>query len=157
MRGRKLSASYCLRAVGSPPTDTLVRDQEGYIGCRLLSHSCTFKSPSFFSFFVASVILPMDPHERHFKSCIADMGSWSLIITSAVVYLIYKLSTTFDDVYLGPMSKFPGPKLWAATALPSTIKLWRGEEALAKHALHDKYGPVVRVTPTELSYCNGRA
>ncbi|KAF1355043.1 cytochrome P450 [Delphinella strobiligena] len=82
------------------------------------------------------------------------MGSWSLIITSAVVYLIYKLSTTFDDVYLGPMSKFPGPKLWAATALPSTIKLWRGEEALAKHALHDKYGPVVRVTPTELSYSN---
>lgn len=85
------------------------------------------------------------------------MGSWSLIIATAVVCLIYKLSTIFYDVYLGPMSKFPGPKLWAATALPYTIKLWRGEEALAKHALHDKYGPVVRVSPAELSYCNGSA
>lgn len=35
--------------------------------------------------------------------------------------------------------------------------LWRGEDAKAKHRLHSQYGPVVRVSPTEISYIDADA
>lgn len=30
--------------------------------------------------------------------------------------------------------------------------LWKGEDARVKHSLHSRYGPAVRVSPTEISY-----
>jgi hypothetical protein len=72
-------------------------------------------------------------------------------------YLIYHVVMTVQDVWFGPLSKFPGPKLWAASNLPLVCMLWRGEDTRAKHRLHSKYGPVVRVSPTEISYIDSEA
>lgn len=80
-----------------------------------------------------------------------------LFISFVVIYLFYEAGKTFYDVYLGPLSKFPGPKLSAATNFPIVRMLWNGDEASAKLELHRKYGPVVRISPTELSYCDGQA
>jgi cytochrome P450 len=41
--------------------------------------------------------------------------------------------------------------------LPAAWQLWHGTHTYWIHRLHQKYGPVVRVTPTELSYTDGRA
>lgn len=35
--------------------------------------------------------------------------------------------------------------------------LWSGEDAKAKHRLHAQYGPVVRVSPTEISYIDAES
>jgi hypothetical protein len=49
--------------------------------------------------------------------------------------IIYRL-------YFHPISKYPGPKIWAATAIPSTYYTLRGTKAYKMSELHNCYGPV---------------
>ncbi|PMD41986.1 cytochrome P450 [Hyaloscypha variabilis F] len=67
------------------------------------------------------------------------------LILSFVVRRVY-------SVYFGPLSKFPGPKLAAAT-------LWyefyydvilQGHYTFKIKELHEKYGPIIRISPNEL-------
>lgn len=55
------------------------------------------------------------------------------------------------------MSKFPGPKSWAATRLQWNRHSLKGDIIYAIKALHDEYGPVVRVAPDELDYITSTA
>ncbi|KAF2024039.1 cytochrome P450 [Setomelanomma holmii] len=55
-------------------------------------------------------------------------------------------------IYFHPLSKFPGPKLRAATRIPSHIETWAGNKHHNSAALHRKYGHVVRVNHDELSW-----
>ena len=55
-------------------------------------------------------------------------------------------------VFTHPLSKYPGPKLWAITKIPYDIHLIRGDLLYEVAKLHEKYGAVVRLTPNELSY-----
>jgi cytochrome P450 len=70
--------------------------------------------------------------------------------------LFYFAASRVYDVYFGPLSKFPGPKLWAATYIPRLIAQAAGEESPTHGKLHERYGPVVRVGPNELSFANGQ-
>ncbi|KAI4753317.1 cytochrome P450 [Aureobasidium sp. EXF-3400] len=72
-------------------------------------------------------------------------------------YLVYQIVTTVYDVWFGPLSKFPGPKLWASSNLPLIWMIWRGQDTKTKQRLHSQYGPVVRVSPTEISYIDAEA
>jgi hypothetical protein len=54
---------------------------------------------------------------------------------SLLVNCIYRL-------YFHPIFKYPGPKLWAVTALPSTYYTLRGTKAYRVAELHNRYGPV---------------
>jgi hypothetical protein len=47
--------------------------------------------------------------------------------------------------------------LYGATHLPSIIRSVKGTIAYDVHALHLKYGPVVRIAPNELSYATAQA
>ena len=55
------------------------------------------------------------------------------------------------------MSKFPGPKLWAASNIPLAWALCTGNLAQCLLTLHETYGEVVRVAPKELSYISAEA
>ncbi|KAE8391134.1 cytochrome P450 [Aspergillus alliaceus] len=68
---------------------------------------------------------------------------WSMIYIAAVVF--YRL-------ILSPLAKFPGPRLAAATGLYETYYqiVKGGRYTWVIDSLHDKYGPVVRVTPREI-------
>ncbi|KAH7316957.1 cytochrome P450 [Stachybotrys elegans] len=66
--------------------------------------------------------------------------------------VIYVGATVFYRLYLSPLSKFPGPKIAAATRLYETyFQLLRGG-TFTWHieTLHDQYGPVVRISPWEI-------
>ncbi|KAJ4292534.1 hypothetical protein N0V90_009197 [Kalmusia sp. IMI 367209] len=76
-------------------------------------------------------------------------------LTFAVCYIVYSLSLATYRAYFDPLSKFPGPKIAAATQLyefyydflaggPGGRYTWRIKE------MHDKYGPIVRISPFEL-------
>ncbi|KAF2136067.1 uncharacterized protein K452DRAFT_238191 [Aplosporella prunicola CBS 121167] len=54
-------------------------------------------------------------------------------------------------LYLHPLSRFPGPKLWVLSRLPNARSLRRGTFIHDLKALHDKYGPIVRYSPNKLS------
>ena len=56
------------------------------------------------------------------------------------------------NLFLSPLAKYPGPKLWAISYIPSQIVLFQGRNHKKMLALHDNYGPVVRTGPTTLSF-----
>ncbi|CAD0088154.1 unnamed protein product, partial [Aureobasidium vineae] len=61
------------------------------------------------------------------------------------------------DVFFGPLSHIPGPKLWAASNVPKAIMIWTGSEAQTIQKLHEQYGPAVRTASRELSFNDAAA
>jgi cytochrome P450 len=71
--------------------------------------------------------------------------------------LIGVLSWGIYHAYFHPLSRFPGPKLWAAYRLPFAIYNIRGQLPFKVLELHRKYGPVVRIAPNELAFTDSQA
>ncbi|KAJ0344631.1 hypothetical protein COL154_004425 [Colletotrichum chrysophilum] len=61
------------------------------------------------------------------------------------------------NLFFHPLARFPGPILARISPLPYVIALLRGRIPFWVKACHDKYGPVVRVSPNELSFDNEAA
>ncbi|KAJ5933979.1 sterigmatocystin biosynthesis P450 monooxygenase stcL [Penicillium verhagenii] len=51
-----------------------------------------------------------------------------------------------------PLRSYPGPKLWAISKIPSALSILGGQSHIKMLDLHNKYGPVVRIGPTDLSF-----
>ncbi|KAI0530209.1 isotrichodermin C-15 hydroxylase [Xylaria digitata] len=83
--------------------------------------------------------------------------SFSWFVVLVVTALFYALFRTFYNVFFHPLRSYPGPWLWAASRLPYTISIFRGDATHKVKLLHDKYGQVVRVTPDSLSYTCSQA
>ncbi|KAL2272037.1 hypothetical protein VTJ83DRAFT_1408 [Remersonia thermophila] len=79
--------------------------------------------------------------------------AWSLAI-GPVAYLVL---TAVYNLTLHPLASYPGPLLSRATPFPHALRLVSGRIPQALHALHERYGPVVRVGPNHLSYTDPRA
>ncbi|KAI1325877.1 cytochrome P450 [Xylariaceae sp. FL0255] len=56
------------------------------------------------------------------------------------------------NVYFHPLRKYPGPKLWAASIVPWLRTFISGEMPTKSLEMHNKYGPIVRTGPNELSF-----
>ena len=67
-----------------------------------------------------------------------------------VILLIYRL-------WLSPLARLPGPTICALTRLPLMYHEFNGNRRKFIHALHLKYGPVVRVAPDEVSFATREA
>ena len=61
------------------------------------------------------------------------------------------------NLFLHPLSNFPGPKLGAATRLWHIYHRVRGDWVYVIKSLHDIYGPVVRIAPDEVSFTESAA
>jgi cytochrome P450 len=75
-------------------------------------------------------------------------------LAASVLYLVWQV---VYRLYFHPLAKYPGPKLNALSPIPSIISLLKGRIPLETKQMHDIYGPVVRVTPTELSFNTAQA
>lgn len=84
---------------------------------------------------------------RFVLTCLVQFGC---SLAAAVLYTVY-------NVYFHPLSKFPGPRWWAATRIPYTVNYLSGRCHLTMLDLHRRYGPIVRVSPGELAYCHPNA
>lgn len=60
-------------------------------------------------------------------------------------------------LYFHPLSKYPGPRLWAISRIPFAYYYINGTSHAALEKLHAKYGDTVRTAPNELSFINGDA
>lgn len=74
----------------------------------------------------------------------------SKYLVSTVVYGTYQ-------AYFHPLSKYPGPKLWAAYRFPVVYNSITGQVPFKVTEAHKKYGPVVRISPDELSFASPEA
>ena len=55
------------------------------------------------------------------------------------------------------MSKFPGPRLYASNYFFLMVQWLRWNHAAFIVELHNKYGPIVRVAPNQLSFTEGES
>ncbi|KAK8000961.1 trichothecene c-15 hydroxylase [Apiospora marii] len=65
--------------------------------------------------------------------------------------VVYLVGLVLYNLFLHPLRKFPGPKLWAATRIPYTRNQLSGVSPQHMLDLHLQYGPIVRVAPEILS------
>ncbi|EON67359.1 hypothetical protein W97_06612 [Coniosporium apollinis CBS 100218] len=73
-----------------------------------------------------------------------------LAVCYAVGFVVYRL-------YFHPLAKFPGPRLNALSSIPGIYWLLKGRLPFVNHELHKRYGPIVRVSPNELSFASAQA
>lgn len=60
-------------------------------------------------------------------------------------------------VYLYPLSKFPGPRIYAASSIPREYAVTSGRYHYTTKSLHEKYGNAVRIGINELSFTSAQA
>ncbi|KAH7007774.1 cytochrome P450 ClCP1 [Ilyonectria destructans] len=81
--------------------------------------------------------------------------AYALIAIIAVVVLT--VLVMMYNIYLSPLSTYPGPKASAATSIPYLRAVITGNTCDYVYKLHQKYGDVVRISPNELSYTSSKA
>ncbi|KAF4772391.1 hypothetical protein HAV15_004813 [Penicillium sp. str.  len=69
----------------------------------------------------------------------------------------YPLWNIIYNLLFHPLREYPGPKLFAASTFTIYYYRVRGLGAKVVPALHEKYGPIVRISPNELSYIESQA
>ncbi|CAG7558796.1 unnamed protein product [Fusarium equiseti] len=81
-------------------------------------------------------------------------GGLAIFATALVLYTTIR---TIYNVFFHPLSKVPGPKLYAVTQLPYLWNITRGQWMYRLSDLHDQYGPVVRYAPNDVSFITADA
>lgn len=122
------------------------------IGRRVTKTDELFASRSYIAF---SRILPIISTSTMSASTLLTIGIWPLGLILITLYIVYSVSSSLYDVFYGPLSHIPGPKLRAFSKFPSILTLAIGNEARTYPELHDIHGPVVRIAPREISYAGG--
>ncbi|KAF7532891.1 hypothetical protein G7054_g7546 [Neopestalotiopsis clavispora] len=61
------------------------------------------------------------------------------------------------NIYLHPLSKVPGPRSWSASRLPFVVSLLRGTIVHDIQKLHQRYGPILRIAPNEVTFAHSTA
>ncbi|KAK3644309.1 hypothetical protein LTR22_015313 [Elasticomyces elasticus] len=76
---------------------------------------------------------------------------WSLLVLT-IIYYVGKMVWL---ALFSPLASYPGPSLRAWTKIPAIYTTISGHDHEIFTALHQKYGPVVRIAPKELSFASG--
>lgn len=76
------------------------------------------------------------------------------LLTSRFQFIIYFLGKVTRNLYFHPLSNYPGPKLLAATSLVNTYLLMQGKRVYKVAELHDRFGPVDLLLPSQLHQKN---
>ena len=71
--------------------------------------------------------------------------------------IVWPIAGITYNLFFHPLRNFPGPWHFGASHLPFVWYWVRGEQTFATQKLHEKYGPVVRISPKHLSFCDARA
>ncbi|KAI1077187.1 cytochrome P450 [Whalleya microplaca] len=90
-------------------------------------------------------------------SAVLSFSSRYCLILALVVFLLpifYYACFFIYNLYFHPLSKYPGPRLAAATSWWIAFSYARGTGPADYLKLHNQYGPVVRTSPNELSFIN---
>lgn len=91
-----------------------------------------------------------------------DLGGYSYpnmskaVICAGILIPIYITSIVVYRLFFHPLAQIPGPKLASLTFLYQTYYSFKDGSRFYKQVgfLHKKYGPIVRITPNEVSLSN---
>ncbi|KPI45628.1 putative sterigmatocystin biosynthesis monooxygenase stcF [Cyphellophora attinorum] len=85
---------------------------------------------------------------------LAGLSVWRLLLLLFAQVVTFVVAGAIYRLYLHPLAKYKGPKLFALTNLVQIRLVVRGEWVHRVLELHKQYGPIVRVAPNEISYVN---
>lgn len=85
---------------------------------------------------------------------VSDLSIIDLVTVSGVMIILYYASHAIYNLYFHPLSKFPGPKRAAISHIWLMRVQISGTSPQTHKKIHDKYGPVVRISPNQLSFCS---
>ncbi|KAF9269320.1 high nitrogen upregulated cytochrome P450 monooxygenase 2 [Marasmius fiardii PR-910] len=102
---------------------------------------------------VLALVIPLAPaqllYHVHPTALLAEFISYSVCYTTLFSSIVlYRLSP------LHPLSKYPGPVLAKCTKFWGMYQTHTGKAHVKSLELHRRYGPVVRIGPNELSFCD---
>lgn len=80
-----------------------------------------------------------------------------LALAGTVLAIALSICQFIYNVYFHPLACFPGPLLWRGSNIPKIISQVRGTVHYRMLEFHEKYGPVVRLAPNELTYTTATA
>ena len=86
-----------------------------------------------------------------------DSRLMKLIVLTFAFGVIYGIATILYNLFLHPLRRIPGPPLAKVSRLWARIGNFHGCKSERVHAAHEKYGPVVRVGPNEMSFASPTA
>ncbi|KAH7142216.1 cytochrome P450 [Dactylonectria macrodidyma] len=86
------------------------------------------------------------------QSIPSELTLASSLITLATLAILYNLGAIVYNLFFHPLSKYPGPKLWAVSRVPYSISWLSGSGHKKIYELHQKYGDIVRIAPNELVF-----
>lgn len=76
-----------------------------------------------------------------------------LPVVGGALLLALTIYTTFiQPLFISPLRKIPGPTFYALTKWRLALDEYWGERTRTIHALHQRYGPVVRIGPNEVHF-----
>lgn len=84
-------------------------------------------------------------------------GIGILLAAFVVFQIVQGVARAVYNIYFHPLSKYPGPRLWAAFDLAKAIGRIRGRIDFQIAEEHRKHGEVVRIGANELSFINPNA
>ncbi|KAF2661049.1 cytochrome P450 ClCP1 [Lophiostoma macrostomum CBS 122681] len=68
---------------------------------------------------------------------------------------LYLVARALYNLFFHPLKSHPGPILWKISRVPLLFNMMLGILPYRVKEFHDRYGPVVRVAPDELSFLDG--
>ncbi|PGH17922.1 hypothetical protein AJ79_00821 [Helicocarpus griseus UAMH5409] len=84
------------------------------------------------------------------------LDNYTTLATCGIGLLLYVVGSAIYNIYLHPLSKFPGPKYLAIGRIPVTLATLRGQRAQFRFNVHRKYGDIVRIASNELSFAHAQ-
>jgi hypothetical protein len=78
----------------------------------------------------------------------------ALLLAAVLLRVLLFVVKSVYSVFLSPLKDIPGPTLAAVSDLWLTTHLMRFQQTSTIHELFLKYGPVVRVGPQKIAFCN---
>ncbi|KAF2993350.1 hypothetical protein E8E13_000832 [Curvularia kusanoi] len=90
--------------------------------------------------------------DHYFFHTTGFVSSIGILLAFTTFYL---LGALLYNKYFSPLRRIPGPWLAISTGIPYALHMRSGTIANWVRELHEQYGDVVRVTPTELSFISG--
>jgi len=80
------------------------------------------------------------------------------VVSSLVaLVVIHNTSTVLYNLFWSPLRTVPGPWWYAATPFPRLWLYFSGCEPWTVKKMHERYGPVVRLAPYEVSFIDEKA
>lgn len=75
----------------------------------------------------------------------------------AALLVIHGISNVLYNLFFSPLRSVPGSRWYAATPLPRLWLYFSGREPWTVKEMHERYGPIVRLAPYEVSFIDEKA